>query len=513
MAIAQRFTTYRVMRPLKLLDFSGGWNLRDAPSELAENESPDLLNVQLDPRGGVIKRLGYDRIGSGTVLSAAPSNIFYWDTNDRFIVQVGATVYSTQNFVTFTSIHTYSDASIAAFCDFQNRLVAVHPTDKVAVWDGTTWTAISDSPRGNCIAAWQNKVWVSGDPSAVTRVYACNAGDPTVWTLANDYNDMNDKDHLPVTAIGGGQGMDVAGRPGLLVYKEAWTGRINDAKAGTTFGQYTTLSNIAGASGPQAVTTAQNGVTISINRKGIWATNGQSIPASVSDKISPLFRSNQLNYGRSDKWCADQSLDAVVFSISRIGSNVNNLTLEYNPVTGSIVPQGMGFSSFTVYSKSGHELLGASPSEGKVFYVYRGWDDNGTLIASRFLTRWIEPQAGYMVRLRRARVEARGEFTFRPQYDYLLDSTADSWTFDASLDTPLWGHPLWDHFNWTGNPSEAFQDLYSLGVGKAVAFEITENSRMSAFRRKLLEGSTTSEEVGSFAMYSILLDYVRLGYA
>lgn len=39
-------------------DFRGGLNLRSDPFELAKNESPDLLNVDLDPRGGVEQRRG-----------------------------------------------------------------------------------------------------------------------------------------------------------------------------------------------------------------------------------------------------------------------------------------------------------------------------------------------------------------------------------------------------------------------------------------------------------------------
>jgi hypothetical protein len=46
---------------LQITDFSGGLNVRDAATELSENESPDLLNVVLDERGGVTKRLGYSK--------------------------------------------------------------------------------------------------------------------------------------------------------------------------------------------------------------------------------------------------------------------------------------------------------------------------------------------------------------------------------------------------------------------------------------------------------------------
>lgn len=41
-----------------ITSFAGGLNLRSDPYELAKNESPDLMNVDLDPRGGVEQRRG-----------------------------------------------------------------------------------------------------------------------------------------------------------------------------------------------------------------------------------------------------------------------------------------------------------------------------------------------------------------------------------------------------------------------------------------------------------------------
>jgi hypothetical protein len=41
--------------------FTGGLNLRSDQFNLAENESPDLLNVLVDPRGGIRQRDGVDR--------------------------------------------------------------------------------------------------------------------------------------------------------------------------------------------------------------------------------------------------------------------------------------------------------------------------------------------------------------------------------------------------------------------------------------------------------------------
>ena len=43
----------------QLFDFTGGLNFRADQFQLAPNESPEMLNVEVDPRGGVFSRAGY----------------------------------------------------------------------------------------------------------------------------------------------------------------------------------------------------------------------------------------------------------------------------------------------------------------------------------------------------------------------------------------------------------------------------------------------------------------------
>jgi hypothetical protein len=45
-------------------DFTGGLNLRADQFQLKRNESPDMLNVEVDPRGGLFTRGGIREINS-----------------------------------------------------------------------------------------------------------------------------------------------------------------------------------------------------------------------------------------------------------------------------------------------------------------------------------------------------------------------------------------------------------------------------------------------------------------
>lgn len=500
------------LRTLVLDDFSGGWNPRDALSQIQDNESPDCMNITLDERGGVVKRLGLNRLGSGAGMSAAGQAIFYWQGGGYTIVQEGAAVKKTSDFVTFTTIKTYSTSARAAFCDFQGKLVAVHPVDKVATYDGTTWTDVGTSPKGAAIAVWQNKVWVSADPDNPSRVYASNAGDPATWTLASDFVDVREKDNAVVTALGAGQGMDISGRPGLLVFKAHSVHRINDSRSGTTFGQYTTLHNEVGAASPNAIVSTTEGTICFVGVDGIYVTNGVDQPVPATPKLEPLFKATQLNFSKADKWCAGLYRDRVIFSLTRGPSQTtNNFSLEFSPVLGWVVPHSFGVAGMTSFQNNAVKLYGLSPSAGKVFDMFVGGTDDGSAITSRFQTRWFEPAGGYLMRMRRIRTEGRGSFQIYTKGDYTF-SDGERADFTTPPAAGVWGTAVWGVGQWGADAYEVYNDFYSLGIAKTVSWTISQTSSASATGPKLLQDGT-APEIGDFALYGIRLDFVRLGYA
>jgi hypothetical protein len=321
---------------------------------------------------------------------------------------------------------------MVTMCDFNGNLIVVHPVDRVFIYDGTTWptTAVAASPRGSCISVWQNKVWVAGDPTAPSTVYACRQGHPETWNPL-DFNEIREKDGLPITALGAGQGMDISGRPGLLVFKSDSIHRINESRSSVTdtgedtgfpFGQYTTLHNNAGAAGCLAVTSTPAGHVCFINHRGIYVSNGVDPPSLASDKLQPFFTDLELNLNRTDLWTAGVYQDRVIFSLTREpGQQFNNYTLEYNPASGWIVPHDFGCSCYTEDLSSGtRRLRGASPTTGKVFDVFSTGADDGVAIAAHWQSRWFEPAGGYMIRMRRLTFSGRGRFGLYTKPDYTL---------------------------------------------------------------------------------------------
>ena len=88
--------------------FTGGLNLRSDQFNLNDNESPDLLNVIVDPRGGIRQRDGVDRRNT-TALSADVQGIWALHTDggtSQLMVNYDTKVaYSTAtNFTDITGI-------------------------------------------------------------------------------------------------------------------------------------------------------------------------------------------------------------------------------------------------------------------------------------------------------------------------------------------------------------------------------------------------------------------------
>lgn len=495
------FPRYR-FAAIAVTDFSGGLNLVAAPSELQDNESADMLNVTLDERGGVVKRLGYSRVNA-SAMAAAPQQLFWWNEKALMIVQAGAVVYKTTDFVTFTSIKTYSSTARAAFTTFNGKLIAVHPADRVSTYDNTTWVDIgAGSPKGTTIAVWQNKCWVSGNPDFPVRVHFSAADDPATWTTFVDIRDGTD---APVTALGGGQGMDLPGRPGLLVFKAFATHRINNS----TSGAYTTITNQGGASNHNAVIGVL-GNTYAMSTRGITAYDQSDTPTLISTNIEPLFRSTQINVTRSNQFCAGLWRNRVLFSFPYGPSQTtNNRTLEYHPTTGSFTIHTLAAAAMAPYETNYVELYGASPTDNYITWMFHTGADNGVAIPSHYQTRWFEPLFRGESRYRQATIESRGAADLFTKLDYTLGAGA-SVTIPTADASSVWGGGLWGGGPWGPLSYERISRIYSLGVGRAIAFRIEETSTTSGLAPTLL-GDGAQEEVGAWAFYGFRLDFIPLG--
>lgn len=490
---------------LALSNFSGGLNLQAAPSELAQSETPDCMNVTLDERGGVVKRLGLSKIANVSALTATPQILYYSRALDKLLIQVGTGLYKSDDGGSNWSaaLKTFSTSARVGMCDFLSKVVVIHPADGAFTYDGATFSGkVTNSPNGNTIAVWQNALWSAGDPAATSRITRSDLGAIT-WPVAPVTNDVRAKDDTAITAL------IAAGVNALLAYKEESIYRVQDA----TSGAYMTLSPTYGASGPLCVALNQ-GECASLSRRGIAVTDGMKNPELISTRIEPFFRFDQLAYSTSSDWCAGVFRDRFVFSLARAGASANNATLEYSPAAGWVVPHSFGVQSFASYVPSTRRLLAAKVASGPAtatFEVFKGGTDDGVAITARYQTPWLEPGAGILCRYRRLRAKGRGSaFSISTRFDY-ADAGTDN-TFASPAAGMLWGTGLWGSGFYGANNYEAYKDFYSLGVGKAISFVFNQTSSTSATGQKLLMDGF-APEVGDFACYGLDVDFIRLGLA
>mgnify|MGYP003634827866 CR=1 FL=1 len=236
-------------------DFRGGLNLRADQFNIAENESPALLNVEVDPRGGVRRRDGVTKVnatalsdeivsltthyesGQNQILasvnpSTAPSTTqVYWNENasgnfagpmartDGTLVFAGSQPTASVTFNDYTYIVNGSmfvaphSSGAAIKWHGDNALPASFPGFLTPDLDGSA----GHFPCARYTTAWAEFVWVaytleSGDTHK-NRVRFSAVNDAENWTAA-DYIDIDigeDGDHI--TAI-------IPDADRLLVFKQ-----------------------------------------------------------------------------------------------------------------------------------------------------------------------------------------------------------------------------------------------------------------------------------------------------
>ena len=153
---------------LRTDDFTGGLNLRADPFQLGDNESPDLLNVDIDPRGGFQMRGGMTKLNTSAVGGIsngvfAPKRLFAWDNSTPQVL------LSANNFSYYATTTSFS------------RMLEPSFSITNAVYSPTfaTTTYTTSAPHGYSTG---DTVTVSGvTPSSFNRTATITVGSSTTF--------------------------------------------------------------------------------------------------------------------------------------------------------------------------------------------------------------------------------------------------------------------------------------------------------------------------------------------
>lgn len=494
------------LNDVQFRNFSGGLNTRDSAAELEENEISDALNVTIDERGAATKRLGYERRYSTAVGASLVSNLFNWRSRGHVVVQEGPRMHL-NNGATFL---TWSTSDRCGMTEFLGNLIMIHPVDGVRMYDGTTVTGpFTNFPVGNTCAAWQGKCWFAGSSVNPERVWFTDIGAMTMGT--NNWVSLREKDDSKITLLTGAAGLDIAGRPGLLVFKKESAYRIYDSSNGA----YNTIDPSIGCGSNIGAINA-NGRTYVISPRGIYYTNGLDALVEVSFKIENLFHSAVINLDRPDLYAAGRYQDRLRFSVPAAGDDFNSIAIEHHPISASGETAGwvmIHTDAASAYASLDTALVMGSPTTaGLVFNGYKTGSDDGVDITSHMQTYWIEPNYGNLTRIRRIRFVGYGEFDASLYKDYESGQSLRTLHVDVTSNTPQWDDGSdWDDGSlWGPKAFQSYQDFWSIGTARSFSVRISETSDSSSPGRNIVGQSTG--EVGAWTISHINLMTIDLGF-
>lgn len=300
---------------LRTDDFTGGLNLRADPFQLGANESPDLLNVDIDPRGGFSMRGAMQKLNTSAVGSIAngsfdPKRLWAWNaaTPQLLLAANNGVYYSTAANFTSCSITTTAPfgASFAEWTTGTGSYVYIATGTTAKRWNGSTATSLTASGASQ----WQEDLSVSNGTHMPTARFAASHVD-RMWVAyttedGSDYpnrirfshpffpESWRSTDYIDIVEGGSGITAIVPFGGNLLVFKKRGVFAILGYSTDTF--QVVTLSTEVGAVNPQAVAASERAVYFFSWPDGLMMYDGQRF-LDLFAQIRPVIQNGSVYEG------------------------------------------------------------------------------------------------------------------------------------------------------------------------------------------------------------------------
>lgn len=391
-------------------DFSG----LDLVSSPDSSQCIDALNVDLDVRGAVRSRDGFNNFtasaaasrltnvapfyttnGTQQVMAVSEAGNFYraYDSSGGVIASQAVTNGAGRNEVDFTRFGGPSAEVVYASGWGTFPTVGAVPYK----WNGAAWAGAAGIALGGvnpyqlALKATDNRLVGAFVTSNSSRVGFSNAGVPETWG-ANNYVDLTPGDGERITAIKSWREM-------VFVFKETKYfvfGNTSTDGTGNPVFNYRPVDVGVGALGRQCAVSTPNGVYF-LSRRGIYRTTGGD-PQLVSAAIDPIFR------GGAQSFYQGGVLNHAVVGLSQMAwhderlyvafpsgtSTANDRLLVYSPadnywmIWDVAVNSLMSFLSISGPSTLVFAYAAGANHIGRLSNAYT--TDGGTAIASRYRT-------------------------------------------------------------------------------------------------------------------------------
>jgi hypothetical protein len=332
-------------------DFTGGLNLRADQFQLAPNESPSLLNVEIDPRGGMFSRGGYRFLNSSPVSAAEwnPKSMYNFRGDNAAIMLSTGYIASTPGEVHYSTGGNFSRLNLssgvlnvtnengASFTQWEQTLYFVGGYSNINAykWEygdpyATTLTASGPTwqqyelpvggfmPRANICKVHANKMFVAGTYEDGT--YYPNR---LRWSHEGRPEDWFDQDYIDINAGGEGiRGIEIV-EGQLLIFKQKAVYLLMGYDVENF--QLVEISPIHGIDYPQQACAGDGGVYFFDWPKGLYFYNRNGLQ-DIFLRINPIIANDLVN---------TDALDQITCSFvnSRLW-----LSMPYNPDIDAVAP-------------------------------------------------------------------------------------------------------------------------------------------------------------------------------
>ena len=507
---------------LRTDDFTGGLNLRADPFQLGRTESPDLLNVDIDPRGGLTVRGGMTKLNTSAIGgisngSFTPKALYAWDNGSpRLLLSANGVVYgaSTTAFSTI-GVNTTAPfgASFTSWSASTESFVYIGTGSNTHKWNGTgTATSLIDAstayaddysspvtgyaPFCRYITSHVDRLWCAyvteGGTDYPNRVRFSHPINRESWAT-NDYIDI----------VEGGSGITaiIPFNGNLLVFKKRAVFAIMGYSTDTF--QVINLTNEVGAVNSLSVVATETAVYFFSWPDGLFKYDGQQF-SDLFTSIRPLVQLGQVNNIAQDEIRVASVNQKVWVSLPLGADTKATASYIYDPSlkqSGAWTKyqtsdgKGVGSGCDFVTSTGATYNLACHPSNAYVLKVdqlsvYQ--DDVGTGAAnfsSYYTTPWQDASNVSARKMWRRpdfvvkQTSVATNLTLSVYHDWEESIVAKTYilSLDASGSSLIW-NPLgtepdgiagWDEANWgTSASGAAFAVGKSLGLARSVQIKI-----------------------------------------
>jgi hypothetical protein len=386
-------------------DFTGGLNFRADQFQLKDNESPFILNVDVDPRGGVFTRAGYRKKHTTQVSGNwTPKGLFnYKDAQSpRIILNTGkenstagkiyqssGNDFSTIEYAVYTDIAVESTngASVTQWLDTiymavgkdasqmykwnQNNTYAVALAASGPTWQPYQSPTGGYMPRAEHVRAHANKLFVANTKELNNDATPSLIDHPNRirWSHENRPEDWFQDDYIDIVAGGEGiRGLAIVDGQ-LLIFKPKAVYLLMGYDVDSF--QLVELSTTVGIQYPQHVVEGSGGAYFFDYPAGLFFYNRNGIQDLFS-RLKPIIDTNRINANKlpdlTMSYVNDRLWMSAPFDLTNSGTNpdYSNMNFIFDPSIGQS-------GAFTMY-QSAIYANAATPSSITGYGLLSGCD-------------------------------------------------------------------------------------------------------------------------------------------